>query len=104
MYDASRRRSNIDYTLDSGRYEYDVFGYVFCFSSMAHMEKFERECWKRKEWLDDSLSRRFKVPIDTGMLPFLQLYQQIEGRGFRVRDLEHEYTDPNDIQLNVWWS
>ena len=82
-------------------YKVEIMGYIFRFSTQAHADKFEREAWKRKEWLDDSLTRRFHVPIDTGVLAFIQLYQMIEGRGFYMQDGDNVYTSSTDIQLVV---
>lgn len=92
---------NICHDLSNSRYEGYYNGFIFRFSTQAHADKFNREVWKRKEWLDDSLSRRFYVPLDTGMLAAFQLYQQIEGRGFYVEDMGIPYTSPNDLQLCV---
>ena len=99
-YNAMKAKAkNICYDLRISPFESEFMGYVFKFSTQCHMEKFSRDVWKRKQWLDDSLSRRFYVPIDTGMIAAIQLYQQIEGRGFFVFDSGRCYVNPDEMQI-----
>ena len=89
---------------DVGDSPYSCFrnGLQFKFSSARHLEKFMTEVRIREEWLTDSMSRRFKVRVECAVLADLQLYMQIEKRGFYIYDEneEVEYTCPEHIVLN----
>ena len=56
----------------------------FHFSTHAHQIKFMDNVSTRVHWLNDSLAKRFKVPVDVGDLAAIQLYRMIENRGFYV--------------------
>lgn len=60
--------------------------FEYRFSSARHMQKFSDNVQQRKDWLNDSLSRRFHVSIEVDILAELQLYMQTETRGFHVTD------------------
>lgn len=76
----------------------------FYFSSHTHQLKFRRQMNERASWLSDSLSRRFHVRVCAGVLAVLQLYMQIEKRGFHVLYKGCHFYSPDDIQLNVEWA
>ena len=63
-------------------------GLEYKFSSAKHREKFMNEVRKREDWLADSMSRRFKMNIRFDQLADLQLYRQVETRGFIAVDME----------------
>lgn len=63
-------------------------GLEYKFSSVKHREKFMNEVRIREEWLADSMSRRFKMDVRFDQLADLQLYRQVETRGFIVVHLE----------------
>ena len=101
-YNASQTKSPICYDLKETDYKAYCDGYIFCFSSIVHRDKFLRECIKRKEWMNDSMSRRFHVPCDFSVLALFQLYMQIEGRGFYVyNDVGELFEKPTDIMFEV---
>lgn len=50
------------------------------------MVKFNENYIKRIEWLNDSMKRRFHISVELDLLAVLQLYMQVETRGFLVRD------------------
>lgn len=83
-YNASQTKSPVCYDLRKTQWQAQHGEFVFSFSTCAHRDKFLRECDKRIDWLNDSMSRRFHVPCDFEPLALVQLYQQIEGRGFLV--------------------
>ena len=60
--------------------------YTFYFSSATHLAKFNEKLDARIEWLNDSFSRRFHVNIDVSVLAVMQLYMQLETRGFYIID------------------
>lgn len=84
MYNASAQKSPVVYDLWESPFRTRRNGYCFLFSSMKHKERFDREVEKREEWLNDSLSRRFKVPVSAKILADVQLYIMVEGRGFAI--------------------
>lgn len=98
-YNASQTKSPVTYNLDETDWEFMYQNYTFSFSTMAHRDKFAREVEKRVQWLNDSMTRRFHVPCSFTMLAAVQLYMQIEGRGFRVHDANEGviYRSPMDM-------
>lgn len=77
-------KNGVSYNLATAPYTSYRRGYVFHFSTLPHLQKFEAQAQGREEWLCDSLSRRFHFWVDACVLALFQLYVQIEGRGFYV--------------------
>ena len=76
-------------------------GFIFYFSSPSHREKFMKEVRKREDWLNDSLSRRFKIEMHVNVLADIQLYRQIETRGFYIiNELGEEFGESWQIRLD----
>ncbi len=102
-YNASQAKSPVCYNLRETNWQAYVDGLTFCFSTAAHRDKFLNECEGRKEWLSDSMSRRFHLPCDFSMLALFQLYMQIEGRGFHVVDANNGevYESPTSVLFEV---
>ena len=69
----------------------------FHFSTRAHQERFMDSVSTRVHWLNDSLGKRFRVPVDAGDLAAIQLYQMIENRGFHVVMGGEVITCPEDL-------
>ena len=69
----------------------------FHFSTRAHQEKFMDSVSTRVHWLNDSLGKRFRVPVDVSDLAAIQLYQMIENRGFHVVMGGEVFTCPADL-------
>lgn len=74
----------VAYDLASSPYVADCAGYVFHFSTMAHMRKFVNGVQSRIDWLNDSLSRRFHMTIIADEIAIMQWYSMCETRGFLV--------------------
>lgn len=72
------------YDIENSPYEYMWGGILFKFSSEPHRHKFMNNIYKKVGWLNDSLSRRFRVSMDVSELAAIQLYQQVETRGFCI--------------------
>lgn len=72
------------YDIENSPYEYAWNGILYKFSSEPHRQKFIKELWKRIDWLDDSLSRRFRIQVYCEELAVIQLYIQVETRGFCI--------------------
>lgn len=77
-------RHGIEYDLRKTPHFVKWCNLTFYFSSAKHMLKFDDIMFKRMDWLNDSMSRRFHVAVDMRELALLQLYMQVETRGFRV--------------------
>lgn len=100
-YNASQYKSPVCYNLDESDWEAVVDCYRFVFSTMAHRDKFLNEVDKKIQWLNHSMSKRFHLPCMFNDLAMIQLYMQIEGRGFRVYD-ENEgvvYRSPQEMTV-----
>lgn len=100
-YDATRQAATHICQLDSTPFVVEFGYYELHFSTAAHAAKFQDNVWKRIEWLNDSLSRRFKCSVDAAHLAVIQLYTQIEGRGFYVVYRGKLYRSASDIEVAV---
>lgn len=100
-YDASRQAANHISQLDTSPFVVEFGYYKLHFSTSSHAVKFQENVWKRIEWLNDSLSRRFKCNVDAAHLAVIQLYTQIEGRGFHVVYRGKLYRSASDIDVAV---
>lgn len=99
---ADLTKSGVCYDLIESPFFADAMGFRFYFSSATHRENFMRKAHVRKEWLNDSLSRRFKYPVDASLLAVLQLYKQIETRGFFiVKENGQEYRSTDEMSVMV---
>ena len=86
------------YDLEETPYRYEWRGITYCFSSIPHLNKFKREVRKRELWLNDSLSRRFGVTVSLELVADIQLYRQVETRGFYILTNDGaEYKEPIHI-------
>lgn len=77
-------KNGICYGLKNSPYFCFVGFYKFLFSSPAHLVKFRRELEDNREWLNDSMTRRFKFDMDMELLADFSLYRKIETRGFLI--------------------
>lgn len=86
------------YDLEDTPYVWEWRGVLWHFSSAPHMSKFRREVRKRELWLNDSLTRRFFVNVRVDFIADVQLYCQVESRGFYIVTNDGAvYTDPSQI-------
>lgn len=79
-------KNGICYDLKESPYFCFVGFYKFFFSSPAHLVKFRKGLEANRDWLNDSMSRRFKFTMSLDLLADLSLYRKTETRGFLVRD------------------
>lgn len=91
----------VAYAFDESAFDVCYGVWVFRFSSMKHKERFCSLVQARVDWLGDSLSRRFKYPIEAAYLAAFQLYQQVETRGFYVIHCDKVYRSPDEIEFSV---
>lgn len=78
-------------------------GYRYYFSSQTHFDKFLLKAPIKEEWLNDSMSRRFKFEFQISVIADMQLYMQIETRGFYVVDeiSELDFRSPDELCVIV---
>ena len=100
---ANLTRSGVCYNLSESPFSVEWMGMWFYFSSHTHLLKFRKLMNERASWLRESLSRRFHVRVCAGRLAVIQLYMQVERRGFRIVYKGCEFLSPDDIQLSVEW-
>lgn len=94
-------RYGVCYTLEDSPFESRRNGWRFKFSSQKHKDRFDELAHVREDWLIDSLSRRFGVVFDAALLADLQLYSQVEKRGYLVYDGDgKEYGCSREIRLS----
>lgn len=100
-------RYGVAYNLPASPYRYTWGDKTYHFSTNGHMERFKRLINERREWLNDSLSRRFKVCMHADELAVLQLYMQVETRGFYVaqddmsEELREVFDSPEKLTCTV---
>lgn len=93
-------KNGICYDLDESPFVCSTPFLEYRFSSGKHLEKFRENAEKRKAWLNDSMSRRFHIDVDIEILAELQLYMQVETRGFYVSDGEKVWRNAENIRLS----
>lgn len=79
---ANMSKLAICYDLAESPFAVKALGIEFRFSSNVHKKRFERELVKRDGWLSDSFTRRFHMDVQAEVLSVVQLYTQVENRGF----------------------
>lgn len=77
-------KNGICYELKDSPYFCSVGFYTFFFSSPAHLNKFKEGLEVNREWLNDSMTRRFKFNMSLDVLADFSLYRKIETRGFLI--------------------
>lgn len=90
----------ICYNLDESPYWYRWGEYEFRFSSPSHMRKFVEQITVKRDWLNDSLSRRWKLNVSADVVAVLNLYRQVETRGYLIIDaMGREYRKPEEFTV-----
>lgn len=77
-------KNGVCYNLPETPFIYEWRGLRYHFSSASHRDKYVDNVRKKEMWINDSLSRRFKCTVDLPLLADIQLYTQVESRGFYV--------------------
>lgn len=77
-------KNGICYDLSRSPYVCSVANWTYYFSSPSHMNKFKSNISSNRDWLNDSMSRRFKFTMSLDLLADLSLYRKIETRGFLI--------------------
>lgn len=102
MANVSRR--GIVFDLENSPYvssvKYGDTSLMFYFSSSLYMSKFEIEMKINRNWINNSLSKRFKFDIHYDLLCDINLYSKIEKRGFYIKANDMELTCLDNIKLS----
>lgn len=77
-------KNGICYDLKNSPYFCYTDFFTFFFSSPAHLTKFRKGLEANREWLNDSMTRRFKFNMTLDVLADFSLYRKIETRGFLI--------------------
>lgn len=97
---AKLTNQGVCYDLTDTPYVVEHNGIIWHFSSVPHRNKFRREVRKRELWLNDSLTKRFGCTMMLDLVADIQLYKQVETRGFYVVTNDgSEYTSPESIVI-----
>ena len=94
-------KNGVCYDLTKSPYMYEWRGMVYFFSSVKHKEKFVDNVRMKEEWVDDSLSRRFKCRVHLPILADIQLYTQVETRGFYIQSKCNEYENASSVYVEA---
>lgn len=88
------------YDIENSPYTAEWERFMFHFSSPFHRRKFREQVKVKVDWLNDSFSRRFHMGMTMDLVAVLNLYRQIETRGFYVVDVYGRvYRRPEDISI-----
>ena len=95
-------KNGICYDLSRSPYVCSVANWTYYFSSPSHMNKFKSNISSNREWLNDSMTRRFKFEMQMDLLADFSLYRKIETRGFLIiNDLTGvAYECPESIEFH----
>lgn len=94
-------RYGVSYNLLTSPYVAVVDDYEFCFSTEANKRKFLEKLVIKREWLNDSMQRRFKFNIDFELLATFHWYRQCETRGFCIKTpMDEVYEWPENITFH----
>ncbi len=95
-------RNGVCYDLTATPYTYEWRDITYHFSSESHRRKFVDNVRAKEMWLNDSLSRRFKCTVDLPIVADIQLYTQVETRGFYIVTNDAcEYTNPAQVYVSA---
>lgn len=97
---AKLTNQGVCYDLTDTPYVVEHNGIIWHFSSVPHRNKFRREVRKRELWLNDSLTKRFGCTMMLDLVADIQLYKQVETRGFYIVTNDGaEYNSPESIVI-----
>lgn len=102
MVTGTLTKAGVCYNVERSPYSFEYMGYTFFFSSPGHRDSFMEKARVRREWLTDSLSKRFHFKVEADLVAVFQLYCQVETRGFHVVDeLGNVYRDRGDLRFKA---
>ena len=87
--------------LKDSPFKVNINGYTFYFSQKCKLDRFLNDIKVKVEWLNDSLSKRFKMPFDVFDLALFNLYSKVETRGFTYSYDGQYFDSPPTIKVYV---
>lgn len=87
--------------LSESNYFYRVGDYIYFFSTELHRNKFASNYLNHRKETSDKLTKRYKIRCNIDLLADVNLYIEIENRGFYIRGIKGgEYKWPELAVLN----
>lgn len=87
--------------LKESPYKFRIPPYTYYFSTNGHVEKFKTYLDQHRKETAHRLAKRYKVNVDCPLLSDMNLYCEIENRGFYIKDDDgREYTCQQGVKLN----
>ena len=87
-------RNGIFYNLIESPWKLSRHGMIFYFSSETHYNRFLREVDKRERQMTETMTHRIGCFVNMEIPACVQLYRQVEQRGFLVRiELDNKSTE-----------
>lgn len=94
-------RGGVFYNLYDSPYTVQLSsGHILYFSSNNHKMKYIEEYQAYVDYVNESLSRRFKFNIKIDTIGLIVFYSKVETRGFLVVKGGEYYTCLNNLKLN----
>lgn len=95
-------RRGIFYDLSESCFNITVNGFVLFFSSIYNLRRFKSKIYENREFINNSLSKRFNFCIKLDEIAMIKTYISIEKRGFLLyNSITGEwYTCIEEIKLN----
>lgn len=78
-------KNGVYYDLFTSPWRVTRYGLTFCFSSQCHYDRFLREVDARETRMTETMSHRVGCLVDMRLAACVQLYRQVEQRGFLMR-------------------
>lgn len=92
-------KNYVEYNLEVSPFKFETNGIEFVFSSLSHREKFIKKADQAIKEVNDSLSKRFNMTVDTQHIGLIRLYTQIETRGFLFYFNDEVFTCLNQVKF-----
>ena len=93
------RGANVEYNLNVSPYKVTINNVTFYFSSKSHLNKFLETRSDEINRISESLTKRFKIKINTVNLALLYAYIKIETRGFLIEINNEKITDVTALRV-----
>lgn len=90
-------QAGVCYDLKNSPYSVEKMGLKFMFSTPLNRRKFIEQTDAKIKSVDNSLYRRFKFYIDARYIALIQLYMNIEHRGFAIYQDDELIASPDSI-------
>lgn len=93
--------SKVCLNLQESNYFFKVGDYIYFFSTELHRNKFACNYINHRKEVSDKLTKRYKIRCHFNLLADVNLYREIENRGFYIRKIGGgEYKWPDLVALD----